>query len=119
MPRVLLAWGLDPMRRARLTVESIDAVAARFKALGEPTRLRILLALRDGDRCVGDLQDATALNQANLSRHLQLLLAAGLVKRRRDGLFVYYGLADSHVLSLCELMCARLAASPVRSRAPR
>ena len=107
------------MRRARLTVESIDAVAARFKALGEPTRLRILHALGAGERCVGDLEHATALNQANLSRHLQVLLAAGLVSRRKDGLFVYYGLADHNVLRMCELMCGRLPGGSGFKRAHR
>ena len=98
------------MPRARLTPDLIDAVADRFRAMGEPARLRILSALRPGERCVSDLENSTGLNQANLSRHLQVLSAAGLVKRRKDGLFVYYGLADAHVLRLCELMCGRVTA---------
>lgn len=99
------------MPRARLTPDLIDAVADRFRAMGEPARLRILSALRTGERCVTDLERATGLNQANLSRHLQVLSAAGLLKRRKDGLFVYYALADEHVLRLCELMCGRIASS--------
>ena len=88
---------------------TLGMVAERFKALGEPARLRILQALRDGERCVGELEDDTGLNQANLSRHLQLLSTAGMVQRRKDGLFVYYELADRNVLKLCELMCGRLS----------
>ncbi|HEX7939837.1 MAG TPA: metalloregulator ArsR/SmtB family transcription factor [Gemmatimonadaceae bacterium] len=91
-----------------MTGANIDAVAERFRALGEPARLRILQALCTGERCVGDLERDTGLNQANLSRHLQLLTATGLVKRRKEGLFVYYDLADRNVLRLCELMCGRL-----------
>ena len=99
------------MRRARMTPKSIGRVAERFRALGEPARLAILQALCDGERCVGDLASDTRLNQANLSRHLQVLSATGFVKRRKDGLFVFYALADSNVLRLCELMCARVAAA--------
>jgi DNA-binding transcriptional ArsR family regulator len=105
--------------RARLTPDLIEAVADRFRAMGEPARLRILSALRAKERCVTDLERETGLNQANLSRHLQVLSAAGLVKRRKDGLFVYYALADSHVLRLCELMCGRVAPSRAGTPAPR
>jgi DNA-binding transcriptional ArsR family regulator len=92
-----------------MTPRTIGMVAERFRALGEPARLGILQALRDGERCVGELESDTGLNQANLSRHLQVLSATGLVRRRKDGLFVYYALADANVLKLCELMCARVA----------
>lgn len=91
-----------------MTDATIGKVAERFRALGEPARLRILQALCDGERCVGELEKDTGLNQANVSRHLQLLTANGLVKRRKDGLFVYYDLADRNVLRLCEIMCGRL-----------
>lgn len=100
------------MRRARLTASSIALVAERFRALGEPARLGILRALRHGERCVAELEADTGLNQANLSRHLRVLAGTGMVRRRKEGLFVYYGLADANVLRLCELMCGR-----VKSRA--
>jgi len=96
------------MRRVSMTEATIGLVAERFKALGEPARLRILQSLRAGERTVTQLVDDTGLNQANLSRHLQQLSAAGLVKRRKAGLFVHYALADRSVLRLCEIMCARL-----------
>ncbi|HWP72637.1 MAG TPA: metalloregulator ArsR/SmtB family transcription factor [Gemmatimonadaceae bacterium] len=99
------------MRRARMTPGTMDLVAERFRALGEPARLGILQALRDGERCVSELEADTGLNQANLSRHLQVLSATGMVRRRKDGLFVYYALADANVLKLCELMCGRVTAA--------
>jgi len=99
------------MRRMRLTPRTIELVAERFRALGEPARLGILQALRHGERCVSDLERDTGLNQANLSRHLQVLTSTGMVRRRKDGLFAYYALADANVLRLCELMCGRLAAT--------
>ena len=96
------------MSRVRMTPELFELVAARFKAFGEPARLRILHALRDGDRTVGELAVATALGQANLSRHLQQLLALGLVSRAKRGLFAHYTLADRDVLKLCDVMCGRI-----------
>lgn len=101
---------MPTMRRARMTPLMIELVAERFRALGEPARLGILQALRRGERCVGDLEAETGLNQANLSRHLQVLSTTGMVRRRKDGLFVYYALADANVLRLCELMCGRVNA---------
>jgi ArsR family transcriptional regulator len=92
-----------------MTAKTVDRVAERFRALGEPARLLILQALRLGERCVSELESDTGLNQANLSRHLQVLCATGMVRRRKDGLFVYYALADANVLKLCEIMCARIA----------
>ncbi len=96
------------MRRTTMTPRTIDLVAQRFRALGEPARLGILQALRRGERCVSEIEAETGLNQANLSRHLQVLLSTGMVRRRKDGLFVYYALADANVLRLCELMCGRV-----------
>jgi DNA-binding transcriptional ArsR family regulator len=91
-----------------LTPELLEIIATRFRALGEPARLQILTELRAGERTVGELVDATGLGQANVSKHLQLLHATGFVARRKEGLFVYYGLADGDVFRLCDLMCGRL-----------
>jgi len=100
---------------ARLTGELFDQVADRFRALGEPARLRILDALRTSERTVGDLCERTNLNQANLSKHLQLLHTLGFVNRRKDGLFVYYSLTDNDVFHLCDIMCGRLEDTTTRS----
>lgn len=94
----------------RLTGELFDKIANRFKALGEPARLRILDALRSGELTVGDLCERTGLNQANLSKHLQLLHTLAFVNRRKEGLFVYYSLIDEDVFQLCDIMCGRLGA---------
>lgn len=86
----------------------LRAVADRFKVLAEPARLHVLNELRSGARSVSDLIDATGLNQANLSKHLQLLHAHGFVSRRREGLFTIYELADRSVFELCDMMCGQL-----------
>jgi len=91
--------------RLALTPERLEIIAARFKVLAEPTRLQVLSALKAGPLHVNALVEATGLNQANLSRHLQVLHGQGFVTRRREGLFVYYELADDTVFTLCELVC--------------
>ena len=96
------------MSRAKLTPELIELIADRFKALAEPARLQILNHLRRGERTVSELIDYTGIGQANLSKHLQILLAAGFVDRRKEGLFVYYRLANQDVFTLCDVMCGRL-----------
>ena len=97
------------MAAKRLTPEMIPLGAERFRALGEPARLQIMQALRSGEHTVGELVEATSLATANVSKHLQILNAAGFVTRRKDGVFVYYGLAGDDVFRLCDIMCGRLA----------
>ena len=97
------------MGNQSLTPEILVLVAERFKALAEPARLQIMTALRAGELTVGELVDATGLGQANVSKHLQMLHALHFVSRRKDGLFVYYALADKTVFQLCDIMCGRLA----------
>lgn len=101
-----------PMTPARLAL-----VAEQFKALAEPARLSILQTLMGGERTVTDLQERTGLTQTNLSKHLRLLHEADFVTRRKDGLYVYYALADDRVNALCDLMCARLDDRLARQRA--
>ncbi len=98
------------MARFELTPEVMTRVAERFKALGEPTRLRILNALRHGERNVSEVMEATGLSQANVSKHLQLLHTLRYVERRREGLYVHYRIADESVFELCEIVCGRLEA---------
>lgn len=90
--------------------ELIRLVAARFRALSDPARLQLLSELRDGESTVSDLVEATGLGQANVSKHLALLHELGFVMRRREGLFIWYRLADRDVLRLCDLMCGRIEA---------
>lgn len=98
------------MAKTRLTPEAIEMVAERFRVLGEPARLHVMHALRTGEQTVGELADATGLSTANVSKHLQILHAAGFVTRRKQGLHVYYDLAGEDVFRLCDIMCGRLEA---------
>lgn len=100
-------------------------IAARFRVLSEPMRLRILHALGDGEMTVGELVEAVEAGQANTSKHLGILHESGLVARRKEGLNVYYRVADESIFKLCDLVCSslseRLAAlqGAVRGRASR
>jgi len=91
-----------------LTPELLELMAARFKALGERARLQILVALREGERPVSEIAEATGLGQANLSKHLQILYAHGFVSRRRHQSWVIYELADASTFQLCDIMCRQL-----------
>ena len=93
-----------------LTPEVLVLVAERFKALAEPARLTILNTLRTREMTVGELVEETGLGQANVSKHLQLLHSLGFVRRRKEGLYVYYELADESVFHLCDVMCGRIEA---------
>ncbi len=88
-----------------LTDRMTELVAQRFRLLGEPMRLRILQALEDGELPVSDIVGALGTSQPNISKHLQILCHGGLITRRRDGLNIYYGIADPMVFKLCRLVC--------------
>jgi ArsR family transcriptional regulator, arsenate/arsenite/antimonite-responsive transcriptional repressor len=72
----------------------LDAMATVFQALGDPTRLRILGLLLTGEICVCHIHESLRIPQPKASRHLAYLRRAGLVHARRDGLWVYYRLAE-------------------------
>lgn len=83
-------------------------VAERFKALGEPARLQLLMALRGGEKTVSELVDLTGLGQANVSKHLQQLHQCGYLTRRKEGTFAYYSISSADVFLLCDVMCGRI-----------
>lgn len=92
-----------------LSADELDLIAGRFKMLGEPMRLKILQAVCKAPRTVNDIVTATGSTQANVSKHLALLAAAGILQREKDGQCVYYGIKDQLVVQLCELVRAQLA----------
>jgi DNA-binding transcriptional ArsR family regulator len=89
--------------------EVVQQVAEYFSVLSEPMRLRILNVLRDGEKCVQDLVDATATSQGNVSKHLKVMLQAGILHRRTEGTSAYYSVSDDLIFELCSLVCDRLA----------
>jgi DNA-binding transcriptional ArsR family regulator len=93
----------------KLSPDALAQVAAYFQALSEPARLRLLNLLRDGERSVGELAEATGYSAANISRHLALLAQHGLLSREVRGTSVFYAIADPAVYDLCNLVCDNLA----------
>src|ERR1017187_10634168 len=85
-----------------------EMIAERFRVLGEPMRIRLLDALREGPATVQELQQATGASQQNVSKHLGLLLRSGLVSRSKEGNFSLYAIADEGVFDLCEQVCGGL-----------
>jgi DNA-binding transcriptional ArsR family regulator len=83
----------------------VDIVANRFRALGEPMRIRMLDLLRDGERTVGELAERLDTTQQNISKHIGILQRAGIVGRRRDGVRTPYAIVDETVLDLCGIVC--------------
>ena len=91
-----------------LTDATAEAIAQRFRALGEPMRLRILHALHHREATVGTLAERTGGGQANVSKHLQVLLQQRFVARRKEGVSTWYRIADARVFTLCDLVCGGL-----------
>jgi DNA-binding transcriptional ArsR family regulator len=89
--------------------EALEAVAAYFQTLAEPTRLQILNFLRQGERNVGELAQLCGCTAANVSRHLALLTKQGIVEREGRGTSVYYLIADASIYTLCDLVCDNIA----------
>ena len=85
--------------------ELVELIARRFRAIGEPMRIKLLDRLRDGEATVNELSRGARGSQQNVSKHLALLAEAGILGRRKDGNRVYYRIADEGVFALCEQVC--------------
>ncbi|HSP33243.1 MAG TPA: metalloregulator ArsR/SmtB family transcription factor [Thermoanaerobaculia bacterium] len=85
---------------------AIDLIAARFRTLGEPLRIRIMQALQRGERTVSQLVTHVGSTQPNVSKHLRILQEAGIVGRRQEGNLVYCFIADDSVFDLCDAVCS-------------
>lgn len=86
----------------------IELIAQRFRVIGEPMRIKLLDAMRDGEMTVTELVEHLGATQQNVSKHLGVLHQAGIVSRRKDGNFVKYSVGDESVFALCELVCGDL-----------
>jgi DNA-binding transcriptional ArsR family regulator len=99
-----------PARHRDLSPQALELVADTFRVLAEPSRLRILQALRDRERSVSDLVALLGSQQPSVSKNLKSLQRVGLVSRRAVGNAAYYAIADDVAFALCDLVCDRLAA---------
>lgn len=97
------------MKIEKLQDKEFTELATLMKALAEPTRLKIMQALHEGERCVGDIVEEVGTGQANISKHLQILSQSHLIKSRREGTTIYYSLFGPFVSKLCESLCCGYA----------
>ncbi|MBK9141937.1 MAG: winged helix-turn-helix transcriptional regulator [Candidatus Melainabacteria bacterium] len=95
--------------KAPLSREALEIVAARFRAMGDATRLELIQHLMEGEKSVQELCSLTEMSQANISKHLSILSDQGILNRRKQGLFVYYSVADMTIYQLCDLVCGSLS----------
>jgi DNA-binding transcriptional ArsR family regulator len=86
----------------------VELLAQRFRVLGEPMRIRIVDALRDGPLTVNELTVRLGGTQQNVSKHVGVLAQAGVVDRERAGNHVRCSIADATVFELCEIVCGGL-----------
>jgi DNA-binding transcriptional ArsR family regulator len=86
----------------------VELIAQRFRVLGEPTRIRLLDAMRPGPATATELQAATGASQQNVSKHLGLLVDSGMVRRVKDGNRAYFSVVDESLYELCEQVCGSL-----------
>jgi ArsR family transcriptional regulator len=96
-----------PVLAGRLAAAPAEQLAAAFRALGDPGRLRLLSFLAaqpGGEACVCNLTEPLGLSQPTVSHHLKVLTEAGLLERERRGTWIYYRLRLERLADLCEAL---------------
>jgi len=91
--------------------EVFSRVAEYFNVLSEPSRLRIMYAVCSGEKTVSEVVELCGSSQANVSRHLSALNKAGILLRRKEGITVFYSIADNATVEMCQTVCAKIAES--------
>lgn len=89
--------------------EVFDKAAELFRVMSAPMRLRIISNLCHGEKNVGELLSAIDTTQPNMSQHLNTLYQAGVLGKRRDGVQIYYRIANEQVVTLCRTVCVQMA----------
>ena len=90
-------------RELLLTSRTVEAIAETFRVLGDPTRVRILDVLAEGELCVCDIASLVSISESAVSHQLRLLRGMRLVRPRRSGRQVFYSLDDQHIVHLLRL----------------
>lgn len=88
-----------------MTPQLLDRVVERFAALADPTRIRLLQRLRQGEANVGVLAEALGVNQPSVSKHLAVLRRVGILEMRHEGAATIYRIRDASIFDLCHLVC--------------
>ena len=101
--RVVHLDRVEKARREAISAHELDRLSLTYKVLGDPSRLKIVMALRNVEMCVCDLAAFTGLTDSAVSHQLRRLKDLALVKSRREGQIIYYSLDDEHVSQLLEI----------------
>lgn len=83
----------------------IEKAAEVFRVMSAPMRLRIISCLCSGEKNVGELLSAINTTQPNMSQHLNMLYAAGVLDKRRDGVQIYYRIVNNNIVNICRAVC--------------
>ena len=89
--------------------EVFEKAAEVFRVMSAPMRLRIISALCNGEKNVGELLSEIPTTQPNMSQHLNTLYRAGVLGKRRDGVQIYYRIVNDRVVTLCRALCTQIA----------
>jgi ArsR family transcriptional regulator len=89
--------------------EVFEKVADLFRLMSAPMRLRIISALCDGEKNVGELLAEIDTTQPNMSQHLNTLYQAGVLGKRRAGVQIYYRIINDRVVTLCRAVCEQIS----------
>ena len=88
--------------------EKLEKISSNVKILGDKSRLKIIMYLRSGEKCVGDISDAVGLSQSATSHQLHILKDSNILKSKKLGNVIYYSIADSHVFTIIEALVEHL-----------
>ncbi len=101
--RVVHLERVEQARRESISVRELERLSLTYSVLGDPNRLKIVMALRNVEMCVCDLAAFTGLSESAVSHQLRRLKDLALVKKRRAGQIIYYSLDDEHVAELLDI----------------
>jgi len=91
------------------TDKTFESAADLFRVMSAPMRLKIINCLCDGEKNVSYLLTKVNTTQPNMSQHLNTLYQAGILGKRREGVQIFYHIADRRIVSICEAVCDDIA----------
>lgn len=98
-----------PFGKANLSDDALETVASLFRSLGDITRLKLLRMLQIKEMTVSELAADIHTSQANISKHLKVLVQSGVLDRRSQGTSAYYSIGDPIILKICDTVCDGMA----------
>jgi DNA-binding transcriptional ArsR family regulator len=93
---------------SKVSDQQLELIAQCFQALSDPTRLKMLKELKAGEKSVQELVEMFSCSQPNISRHLSILTASGLVTKAKRGSYVLYSVANPGIFQLCDHVCSHV-----------